>query len=67
MIAALVLMGATPTPTPKVPLDNSKVTPGVLGPIVFAALIAAAFVLFRSMRKQLGRIPESFDQPPPER
>lgn len=60
-----LLLAATPSPTPTSPVDVSKVTPGILGSLTFVLLIGAAFVLFRSLRKQLGRVPESFDEQPP--
>ena len=38
------------------PLNDDTVSPGVLGFVVFIALLAATIFLFRSMNKQLRRI-----------
>ncbi|MEI7779899.1 MAG: hypothetical protein WCJ42_10780 [Actinomycetes bacterium] len=63
MLHLLVAL-SSPSPSPlmsqSLPVDTSKVTPGFLGPLVFLSLVGAAVFLFRSLRKQLGRVPESF-------
>ncbi|MFF9148795.1 hypothetical protein ACF1BN_28465 [Streptomyces sp. NPDC014861] len=42
-------------------LDKNKVTPGVLGFVVFAVLAVAVWMLMRSMNRHMNRI--SFDEP----
>ncbi|MFD5430305.1 hypothetical protein [Streptomyces sp. NPDC127084] len=42
-------------------LDKNKVTPGVLGFIVFAALAVGVWMLMKSMNRHLGRV--HFDDP----
>ncbi|WP_327697363.1 hypothetical protein [Streptomyces sp. NBC_00459] len=37
-------------------VDEDKVTPGVLGFIVFAVMALAVWALMKSMNKQMGRI-----------
>ena len=46
-------------------VDEDKVTPGVLGFIVFAVMALAVWVLMKSMNKQMGRI-EFKEAPDPE-
>jgi hypothetical protein len=41
----------------------SKVEAGWIGFAVVLALVIASFLLFRSMRKHLRKIPRSFDPP----
>ncbi|WP_199548369.1 hypothetical protein [Streptomyces sp. N35] len=43
-------------------LDEDKVTPGVLGFIVFAALAVGVWFLMKSMNRHMGRV--SFDESP---
>jgi len=68
-VIAELLIGLTSSPTPlanqSLPVDTSKVTPGVLGTLSFLFLVGAAIILFRSLRKQLGKVPDSFDGQPP--
>ncbi|MFF2775689.1 hypothetical protein ACFVU3_12340 [Streptomyces sp. NPDC058052] len=42
-------------------LDKNKVTPGVLGFVVFAVLALAVWALMRSMSRHMNRI--SFEEP----
>ncbi|WHM36925.1 hypothetical protein [Streptomyces sp. BPTC-684] len=37
-------------------IDNDKVTPGVLGFIVFAALAAGVWLLMKSMNRHMGKV-----------
>jgi hypothetical protein len=37
-------------------VDENKVTPGVLGFIVFAVMALAVWLLMKSMNRQLGRV-----------
>ncbi|NEA62483.1 hypothetical protein [Streptomyces sp. SID12488] len=46
-------------------VDEDKVTPGVLGFIVFAVMALAVWALMKSMNKQMGRI-EFKEAPDPE-
>lgn len=48
-----LVLAATPGPAP---FDKSKVQPGWTGFIFFVVMGAAVVLLWRSMRKQLGRI-----------
>lgn len=43
-------------------VDDSQVTPGVLGFLVVAALGVATWLLLRSMRRQMRKI--DFEEPP---
>jgi len=53
-------------PLTQLALDDNKVTPGVLGFIVFALLGVACWALFKNMNKQFTRV--SFEeQPAPEK
>ncbi len=43
-------------------LDKNKVTPGVLGFIVFAALAVGVWLLMKSMNRHMGRV--DFEETP---
>ncbi|NUK03671.1 hypothetical protein HRW23_03740 [Streptomyces lunaelactis] len=43
-------------------VDDNKVTPGVLGFIVFAALAAGVWFLMKSMNRHMGRV--NFEEAP---
>ncbi|GAB7104074.1 hypothetical protein JCM4814A_23880 [Streptomyces phaeofaciens JCM 4814] len=43
-------------------VDENKVTPGVLGFIVFAAMALAVWALMKSMSKHMGKV--SFEETP---
>ncbi len=43
-------------------LDKNKVTPGVLGFIVFAALAVGVWALMKSMNRHMGRV--NFEERP---
>ncbi|MBC9717699.1 hypothetical protein H9Y04_34725 [Streptomyces sp. TRM66268-LWL] len=43
-------------------LDEDKVTPGVLGFLVFAALAVGVWFLMKSMNRHMGRV--SFEEAP---
>lgn len=45
-------------------LDKNKVTPGVLGFIVFAALAVGVWALMKSMNRHMGRV--NFEERPAE-
>ncbi|MEU2245518.1 hypothetical protein [Streptomyces sp. NPDC019224] len=45
-------------------LDKNKVTPGVLGFIVFAALAVGVWMLMKSMNRHMGRV--DFEEEPAE-
>ncbi|SCY58761.1 hypothetical protein SAMN02745898_102601 [Streptomyces sp. 136MFCol5.1] len=59
-------MYATQALTHVVPLaeefDKNKVTPGVLGFIVFAALAVGVWLLMKSMNRHMGRV--NFEEAP---
>ncbi|MCM2412103.1 hypothetical protein [Streptomyces sp. RKAG290] len=59
-------MYATQAMTHLVPLaeelDKNKVTPGVLGFIVFAALAVGVWLLMKSMNRHMGRV--DFEEAP---
>ncbi|OOQ49395.1 hypothetical protein AFM16_24430 [Streptomyces antibioticus] len=44
-------------------VDKNKVTPGVLGFIVFAVMALAVWGLMKSMNKHMGKV--SFEEAPP--
>ncbi|MQS34536.1 hypothetical protein FFZ77_02520 [Streptomyces katsurahamanus] len=46
-------------------LDENKVTPGVLGFLVFAALAVGVWVLMKSLNRHMGRV--NFEEAPAER
>ncbi|MFD7612359.1 hypothetical protein [Streptomyces sp. NPDC059828] len=43
-------------------LDKNKVTPGVLGFVVFAALAVGVWLLMKSMNRHMGRV--NFEEAP---
>ncbi|MDV9191076.1 hypothetical protein R6L23_23180 [Streptomyces sp. SR27] len=43
-------------------LDKNKVTPGVLGFVVFAVLAVAVWLLMKSMNRHMGKV--SFEEAP---
>ncbi|WP_418958788.1 hypothetical protein [Streptomyces tritici] len=43
-------------------LDENKVTPGVLGFVVFAVMAGAVWLLMKSMNRHMGRV--SFEETP---
>ncbi|WP_406093220.1 hypothetical protein [Streptomyces sp. NBC_01013] len=45
-------------------LDKNKVTPGVLGFIVFAALAVGVWLLMKSMNRHMGKV--DFEEAPDE-
>ncbi|MFK4144143.1 hypothetical protein [Streptomyces sp. NPDC004065] len=47
---------------PLAEVDQKKVTPGVLGFIVFAAMALAVWALMKSMNRHMGRV--DFKEPP---
>lgn len=53
----------SPSPTPP-PIDPSRVTPGLLGFLSFVFLIVAAFLLYKSMSKQLKKVDPSLPEGP---
>ncbi|QNE75285.1 hypothetical protein F0344_12275 [Streptomyces finlayi] len=59
-------MYATQALTHLVPLakevDDNKVTPGVLGFLVFAALAVAVWLLMKSMNRHMGKV--DFEEEP---
>ncbi|WKK26183.1 hypothetical protein QZH56_11645 [Streptomyces olivoreticuli] len=63
MMSATVSLAATHlVPLAADDLDKNKVTPGVLGFIVFALLGAAVWVLMKSMNKHMKKV--AFDEIP---
>ncbi|WP_329545773.1 hypothetical protein OG548_16005 [Streptomyces sp. NBC_01356] len=43
-------------------VDENKVTPGVLGFIVFAAMALAVWALMKSMNRHMGKAKDNFEQ-----
>ncbi|MFJ8664803.1 hypothetical protein [Streptomyces sp. NPDC093600] len=43
-------------------LDKNKVTPGVLGFVVFAVMAAAVWMLMKSMNRHMGKV--TFEEAP---
>lgn len=60
-------MYATQAVTQLVPLakelDENKVTPGVLGFVIFAVMAGAVWLLMKSMNRHMGKV--SFDEEKP--
>ena len=67
----------SPTPSPSVLLagttvcpgsncNDTTVSPGVLGFGVFLLMALAVYVLIRSFRKQMAKVPPTFDPPDPD-
>jgi hypothetical protein len=54
--ASILLAAAHPALAPLADVDENKVTPGLLGFVVFAALGTAVWFLLKSMNKQLKKI-----------
>ena len=53
---------AAPSPSPSpAKVNPDQVSAGLLGFIVFAFLAGSGFLLWRSMTKQMRKVPESFD------
>ncbi|MFE9767212.1 hypothetical protein ACFYPC_22255 [Streptomyces sp. NPDC005808] len=42
-------------------VDENKVTPGVLGFIVFAAMALAVWALMKSMNRHMGKVNDNFE------
>lgn len=60
----LLVAAASPSPTAPQQTytgDPSKVTPGLAGAVIFVILLVAAYVLFRSLSKQLRKVPPTFE------
>ncbi len=58
-LLAALLLEESPLPSPlpeEPPIDPSRVTPGLLALICFVFLIIAIVLLYRSMRKQIGKV-----------
>lgn len=58
-LLAVLLLEESPLPSPlpeEPPIDPSRVTPGLLALVSFVFLLVAIFLLYRSMRKQIGRV-----------
>jgi len=75
-VVLTVLTGPTPTPSPVLlsgtvcpgaNCNDTTVSPGVLGFGVFLLLALAVFVLIRSFRKQIAKVPPTFDPPDSDR
>ena len=62
------LWASIPSPLPEEPpIDPNLISPGLLGLAAFLFLIVAVALLFRSMRKQLGKVnPDLPEEPPRE-
>ncbi len=65
LLGAVLAASATDSPIPghaKV-LNDDTVSPGWLGLVVFLALGVATLILLRSFRRQLAKVPPTFDEP----
>ena len=59
LLTAVLRLQETPSPSPtpvEPPIDPARVTPGVLGLISVLFLAIAVVLLYRSMRKQMGKV-----------
>lgn len=66
LLGALLAASSTSNPIPghaKV-LNDDTVSPGWLGLVVFLAMGLAVVILLRSFRRQLAKVPPTFDDPP---
>jgi hypothetical protein len=61
-VSASILWLSTPSTQPR-ELTDEIVRPGWLGFAVFLALVAACYLLFRSMRHQLSKVDFDEDDP----
>ena len=70
-----LIAGQSPTPSvlltgttvcPGANCNDTTVSPGVLGFGVFLLLALAVYVLIRSFRKQIAKVPPTFDPPDPD-
>jgi len=60
------LWATIPSPLPEEPpIDPNLISPGLLGLAAFLFLIIAVALLFRSMRKQLGKVNQDLPEEPP--
>ena len=64
----LSILAASPSPSPIPPghakvLNDDTVSPGWLGLVVFVVLAVATVFLLLSFRRQLAKVPPSFDDP----
>ncbi|MFM1965422.1 MAG: hypothetical protein RL134_1147 [Actinomycetota bacterium] len=58
-LLAALLLEESPLPSPlpeEPPIDPSRVTPGLLALVSFVFLVVAIVLLYRSMRKQIGKV-----------
>lgn len=65
VVPLLAAAAPSPSPSPVVPPDAAKVSPGLLGFVSWIFLLAAGYVIWRSMSKQMKRI--SFPDPEDDR
>jgi hypothetical protein len=63
VLAATATATATPIPGHAKVLNDDTVSPGWLGLVVFLALGLATVLLLRSFRRQLAKVPPTFDDP----
>lgn len=58
-LAGVLWLTESPNPSPlpeQPPIDPERVTPGLLGLLSFLFLVVAVYLLWRSMRKQMGKV-----------
>lgn len=58
-LLAVLRLEESPLPSPlpeEPPIDPSRVTPGLLALVSFLFLVVAIVLLYRSMRKQIGKV-----------
>ena len=59
LLSAVLRLEESPSPSPnpgEPPIDPSRVTPGLLGLVSILFLGIAVILLYRSMRKQMGKV-----------
>lgn len=68
VLAVATWLDESPSPSPSPPpIDPSRVTPGLLGFLSIVFLGIAVVLLYRSMRKQMGKVDPNLPMGPGDR
>ena len=63
LLSALLAATSSPIPGHAKVLNDDTVSPGWLGLVVFLAMGLATVILLRSFRRQLAKVPPTFEDP----